>query len=95
MSCLGDPSAVVPVLIGQTALARLASREVLRRGRFANLVAFPAVGVRAARFRMQVQSDHTTAQAHEAAQVLAESVAAAREQLEATRESTRKRGFAA
>jgi glycine C-acetyltransferase len=95
MSCLGDPSAVVPVLIGQTALARLASREVLKRGLFANLVEFPAVGVRAARFRMQVQSDHTPAQAHEAAQLLAESVAEAREQLEATRESTRKRGFAA
>jgi hypothetical protein len=44
---------------------------------------------------MQVQSDHTPAQAHEAAQLLAESVAEAREQLEATRESTRKRGFAA
>jgi glycine C-acetyltransferase len=95
MSCLGDPSAVVPVLIGQTALARLASREVLQRGLFANLVEFPAVGVRAARFRMQVQSDHTPAQAHEAARLLAESGAAAREQLEATRDSKRKRGFEA
>ena len=33
-------------------LARLASGGVLRRGVFANLVEFPAVGVRAARFRM-------------------------------------------
>jgi glycine C-acetyltransferase len=78
LPCLGDPSAVVPVLIGQTALARVASGGVLRRGLFANLVEFPAVGVRAARFRMQVQSDHTPAQAREAARLLAEAVEEAR-----------------
>jgi 7-keto-8-aminopelargonate synthetase-like enzyme len=72
LECLGDPSAVVPVLIGHTPLARVASGGVLRRGLFANLVEFPAVGVRAARFRMQVQSDHTAEQAHEAARLLAE-----------------------
>jgi 7-keto-8-aminopelargonate synthetase-like enzyme len=63
LTCLGDPSAVVPVLIGHTPLARLASGGVLRRGLFANLVEFPAVGVRAARFRLQVQADHTREQA--------------------------------
>jgi 7-keto-8-aminopelargonate synthetase-like enzyme len=78
LECLGDPSAVVPVLIGHTPLARLASGGVLRRGLFANLVEFPAVGVRAARFRMQVQADHTLAQAREAAGLLAEAVAEAR-----------------
>jgi glycine C-acetyltransferase len=97
LTCLGDPSAVVPVLIGQTALARLASREVLRRGVFANLVEFPAVGVRAARFRMQVQADHTPAQAREAAAILAESVAVARESLEKLQAETKSplRQFAA
>jgi glycine C-acetyltransferase len=97
LTCLGDPSAVVPVLIGQTALARLASREVLRRGVFANLVEFPAVGVRAARFRMQVQADHTPAQAREAAAILAESVAVARESLAALQTETKSplRQFAA
>ena len=94
MTCLGDPSAVVPVLIGQTALARLASREVLKRGLFANLVEFPAVGVRAARFRMQVQSDHTPAQAREAAALLDDALAEARQAL-GTSEPTRRRGFAA
>jgi glycine C-acetyltransferase len=78
LTCLGDPSAVVPVLIGQTALARVASAGVLRRGLFANLVEFPAVGVRAARFRMQVMSDHTTEQAREAAAIMAEAVSEAR-----------------
>ncbi len=78
LQCLGDPSAVVPVLIGHTPLARLASGAVLRRGLFANLVEFPAVGVRAARFRMQVQSDHTVEQTREAAALMAEAVAEAR-----------------
>ena len=78
LTCLGDPSAVVPVLIGQTALARVASGGVLRRGLFANLVEFPAVGVRAARFRMQAQSDHTIEQARAAAVILADAVAEAR-----------------
>jgi len=82
LECLGDPSAVVPVLIGHTPLARLASGGVLRRGLFANLVEFPAVGIRAARFRMQVQSDHTVSQAREGATILAEAVAEARETLQ-------------
>ena len=85
LKCLGDPSAVVPVLIGHTPLARVASGGVLRRGLFANLVEFPAVGVRAARFRMQVQSDHTPAQAREAARLMADAVAEAREVLERAR----------
>ena len=83
LKCIGDPSAVVPVLIGQTALARVAAGEVLRRGLFVNLVEFPAVGVRAARFRMQAMSDHTPEQAREAADVLAEAVAEARTQIAA------------
>jgi 7-keto-8-aminopelargonate synthetase-like enzyme len=78
LECLGDPSAVVPVLIGHTPVARLASRGTLQRGLFANLVEFPAVGIRAARFRMQVQSDHTPAQARQAAALLADAVAEAR-----------------
>ncbi|GJG89580.1 hypothetical protein tb265_47610 [Gemmatimonadetes bacterium T265] len=83
LACLGDPSAVVPVLIGHTALARVASGGVLRRGLFANLVEFPAVGVRAARFRMQVQADHTPEQAREAAGLMADAVGEACEQLAA------------
>jgi glycine C-acetyltransferase len=74
LECLGDPSAVVPVLIGHTPLARVASGAILRRGVFANLVEFPAVGVRAARFRMQVMADHTPAQCREGARLLADAV---------------------
>lgn len=82
LKCLGDPSAVVPVLIGHTPLARVASGGVLRRGLFANLVEFPAVGIRAARFRMQVQADHTPAQAEAAAGLMADAVEEARAALD-------------
>ncbi|HEU4630192.1 MAG TPA: pyridoxal phosphate-dependent aminotransferase family protein [Gemmatimonadaceae bacterium] len=81
LQCLGDPSAVVPVLIGDTPVARLAARGVLKRGLFAALVEFPAVGIRAARFRMQVQADHTPEQAREAASLLADAVSEARQSL--------------
>ena len=81
LRCLGDASAVVPVMVGHTALARIASGQVLKRGLFANLVEFPAVGVRAARFRMQVQSDHTSAQALQAANIMASSILEAQSQL--------------
>jgi glycine C-acetyltransferase len=87
--CLGDPSAIVPVFIGHTPLARLASRAALQRGLFANLVEFPAVGIRAARFRMQVQADHSREQVKAGAVLLAEAVAEAREVLAATAEGAR------
>lgn len=90
LRCLGDPSAVVPVLIGHTALARLASGEVLSHGLFSNLVEFPAVGVRAARFRMQVQSSHTPAQALEAAAITAAAITAGKGELEMRRDGRRK-----
>ena len=89
LRCLGDPSAVVPVLIGHTGLARLASGEVLRRGLFSNLVEFPAVGVRSARFRMQVQSSHTPAQALEAAAITAAAIESGREEIAMRRSGRR------
>lgn len=87
LRCLGTPSAVVPVFIGHTPIARLASGGVMRRGLFANLVEFPAVGMRNARFRMQVQSDHTAEQARAAAAILADAVNDARQSLAAMPES--------
>jgi glycine C-acetyltransferase len=85
LPALGDPSAVVPVLIGHTPLARLASRAALKRGLFTNLVEFPAVGIRAARFRMQVQADHTPVHAFEAAALLSDAVEEAKVTLAAAR----------
>lgn len=73
---LGDVSAIVPVHVGHTAAARLAARRVLQAGVFANLVEFPAVGVRAARLRLQVQADHTVEQVQTAGRIVAEGIAA-------------------
>ena len=73
------------MLIGHTPLARVASSAALQRGLFSNLVEFPAVGLRAARFRMQVQADHTPVQAFAAAAILADAVEEARNTLASAR----------
>jgi glycine C-acetyltransferase len=59
LRCIGDPSPIVPVPIGSEKIARAASGILFRRGVFANLVEFPAVGIGSARFRMQVMANHT------------------------------------
>ena len=61
MCCLGEPSAIVPVPIGNEKVGRLASSILFERSVFANLVEFPAVAVGASRFRMQCMSSHTVA----------------------------------
>ncbi len=93
--CLGEPSAVVPVMVGHTGVARIASGEVLKRGLFANLVEFPAVGVRAARFRLQVQSSHTPAQALQAAEIIVKSIEVSNAEMEGYRAHKRTRKLAA
>ena len=72
LACYGEPSPIVPVLIGAEKVARLASIETARRGLLTNLVEYPAVPVGRSRFRMQVMADHTAAQAAQAAQIVAD-----------------------
>jgi 7-keto-8-aminopelargonate synthetase-like enzyme/DNA-binding NarL/FixJ family response regulator len=57
---IGDPSAIVPVMAGDEALARMASRRLPELGVVANLVEYPAVAKGSARFRLQVMPNHTT-----------------------------------
>jgi glycine C-acetyltransferase len=59
LEALGDPSPIVPVRVGVEGLARIASRELASLGAIANLVEYPAVPQGGARFRVQVQADHT------------------------------------
>ena len=59
---MGEPSAIVPVKLGDAARARLASRYTLEGGGLVNLVEFPAVAKNASRFRLQVMASHTSAQ---------------------------------
>ncbi len=59
---LGQPSAIVPVLLGDNALARLMTRHALAGGALVNLVEHPAVARNGCRWRLQVMAEHTEAQ---------------------------------
>lgn len=60
LKVLGEPSPIVPVVIGNEALARRVSRRLPELGVVANLVEFPAVAKGNARFRFQVMPTHTS-----------------------------------
>ena len=83
LSVYGEPSAIVAVKMGTEALARLTANEIAGMGLVANLVEFPAVPKGEARFRLQVQADHTEAELTRAAEVMAQATAQAGERLEA------------
>jgi 7-keto-8-aminopelargonate synthetase-like enzyme len=59
LEVIGDPSAIVPVIVGDEALARMVSRHLPGLGVVANLVEYPAVAKGNARFRFQVMPSHT------------------------------------
>lgn len=56
---IGDPSAIVPAVVGPEALARMVSQRLPALGVVANLVEFPAVAKGNARFRLQVMASHS------------------------------------
>src|SRR5262249_32750903 len=58
LELIGNPSAIVPVVVGDEALARLVSRRLPGLGLVANLVEYPAVAKGYARFRFQVMPTH-------------------------------------
>ena len=62
-TCLGEPSAIVPVFLGPDAPGLALWRNLSNRGVAANFVEFPGVAVNRSRIRMQVQSAHTNAHA--------------------------------
>ncbi len=59
---LGEPSPIVPVILGDTPYSRLATRYCLEGGGLVNLVEFPAVAKNACRLRLQVMPTHTFGQ---------------------------------
>jgi glycine C-acetyltransferase len=75
---LGEPSAVVPVPVGDAPVARVASRLLFERGVFVNLAEYPAVPVKGTRFRVQVMAGHTPEQARRAGAAIAQAIAEAR-----------------
>jgi len=58
-SVMGQPSAIVPVVLGNASISRLMTRYAAKEGGIVNLVEFPAVARNACRWRMQVMADHT------------------------------------
>nr|WP_083916244.1 aminotransferase class I/II-fold pyridoxal phosphate-dependent enzyme [Methylobacterium sp. B34] len=56
---LGAPSPIVPMVVGSTPLARLATRFAIENGGIVNLVEHPAVSRNSDRWRLQVMADHT------------------------------------
>jgi len=75
--CLGGPSAIVPVLLGQDGPARVLWQTLSSNGIASNLVEFPGVAVNRARIRLQVQSSHT----REDADFFVKKLAAARDSI--------------
>jgi len=59
LKVIGDPSAIVPVLVGDEALARMVSRRLPELEVIANLVEYPAVAKGNARFRLQMMPTHS------------------------------------
>lgn len=76
---MGDPSPVVPVIVGDAPVARVAAKMIFERGVFMNLVEYPAVPIRGSRFRLQVMAGHSQEQTRAAAAVVAGAIHEARQ----------------
>src|SRR5205085_11615410 len=68
VKCAGTPSAIVPVVVGNEQVARLASKLLARQGVFVNPVEYPGVALGAARLRLQLMANHNLQQVRRAAQ---------------------------
>jgi glycine C-acetyltransferase len=59
LQTMGNPSPIVPVRVGEEALARLVSRSLPALEVIANLVEYPAVAKGDARLRLQLMPTHS------------------------------------
>ena len=80
---LGQPSAIVPVILGNGALSRLMTKHALRLGGIVNLVEYPAVSKNTCRWRLQVMAQHTSAQMDEFVRIAVEARRLANKELAA------------
>ena len=81
IECLGAPSNVVPVTVGDEKLAKWISHFLEMNGLIANLVEYPAVARNRARFRFQVMASHTEDQIESAIEIFCASMAAAEQKV--------------
>ncbi len=57
---LGQPSPIIPVILGGSQISRLMTKFSNENGGFVNLVEYPAVPRTAGRWRIQMMADHTS-----------------------------------
>lgn len=79
LKCLGEPSPIVPVSVGDEKLAKWTSRALEKNGLIVNLVEYPAVARGRARFRFQVMASHSAEQIDSAIQLFCQSLEEARQ----------------
>jgi glycine C-acetyltransferase len=83
LTCMGTPSAIVPVLIGSEKVSRLVGKLLFDQSVFVNQVEFPGVPIGASRLRLQLMANHNMQQLKRAAPVIGTAVARARQALAA------------
>lgn len=83
LTCMGIPSAIVPVLIGSETVSRLVGKLLFRHSVFVNQVEFPGVPIGSSRLRMQLMANHNIQQIKRASTVIAGTVERARAAIEA------------
>jgi len=88
LTCMGEPSPIVPLLIGNEKLARIANRLLFDRGVLAFMVEFPVTPTGSSRFRLQVQANHEPDEARAAARIIADAITDARTYLSSAFGST-------
>src|SRR6185503_18715267 len=79
VTCLGQPSNVVPVSVGDEIVAKYMSGLLESRGLLSNMVEFPAVPRGKSRFRFQVMATHTPRQIDDAVEIFCASLEIARD----------------
>ena len=78
----GYPSPIVPVFVGDEAVARLTARYLIQNGLLTNLAEFPGVAKGEARFRFQLMSTHQPDAVTQAANIMKKSQQQALEALQ-------------
>lgn len=78
---LGEPSPIVPVILGDPSISRLATKYANELGGFVNLVEYPAVSKNTCRWRIQVMADHTNKDIEEFVDIVVEARKRAQEYL--------------
>jgi glycine C-acetyltransferase len=81
LTVLGQPSAIVPVMMGGVARSRLTARFMVEQGVLVNLVEHPAVARNASRLRLQLMADHEEAHVDECVSAVAAAVGQADSEL--------------